>query len=181
MAYTDSIDVAETQPSRRMTDSELRALLDAEKSDALAGIQASTLSGERERAMRYYLGEMDRDLPPGEGCSRAVSTDVSDTVEGLMPDLMEIFAGGDDVMRFEPVGPEDVQAAQQETDYVNHVFMQKNPGFLVLYSFIKDALLSKNGFVKVWTEEESREEKITNYDQPDDALALILQKPEYQA
>jgi hypothetical protein len=29
---------------------------------------------------------------------------------------------------------------QQETDYVNHVFMQQNPGFMFLYSFIKDQL-----------------------------------------
>ena len=70
-----------------------------------------------------------------------------------MPQLMEIFTGGDEVVRFDPVGPEDVEASEQETDYCNHVFMQKNPGFLVLYSFIKDALLSKVGIVKVWWEE----------------------------
>ena len=86
----------------------------------------------------------------------AVSTDVADTVEGLMPSLMDIFTSGDEVVRFEPVGPEDVAAAEQETDYVNHVFMQQNAGFIVLYSFIKDALLSKVGIVKVWWE--TREE-----------------------
>ena len=75
--------------------------------------------------------------------------------------------------QFSPFGPEDVQAAQQETDYVNYVFNQKNPGFMVLYSFIKDALLSKMGIVKVWTEVESRTEKETFYDQPDDQFALL--------
>jgi hypothetical protein len=84
--------------------------------------------------MDYYLGDMRKDMP--------ASTDVADTVEGLMPSLMDIFAGSDEVVRFEPVGPEDETAAQQETDYVNHVFMQQNPGFMILYSFIKDALLS---------------------------------------
>src|SRR5262245_36254075 len=84
--------------------------------------------------------------------SKAVSSDVADTIEGLMPPLMEIFAAGEEVVQFAPVGPEDVAAAEQETDYVNHVFMQQNPGFLVLYSFIKDALLSKVGVVKVWWE-----------------------------
>ncbi len=71
---------------------------------------------------------------------------------------MDIFAGSDEVVRFEPVGPEDEAAAQQETDYVNHVFMQQNPGFMILYSFIKDALLSKVGIVKVWWEEREEEE-----------------------
>ena len=102
-----------------------------------------------------------------------MSTDVSDTIEGLMPTLMEIFAGSDDTISFAPFGPEDVQAAQQETDYVNYVFNQKNPGFMVLYSFIKDALLSKMGVVKVWTESETRTEKETFYDQPDDTFALL--------
>ena len=60
---------------------------------------------------------------------------------------MEIFASGEEVVLFAPVGPEDVAAAEQETDYVNHVFMQQNNGFLVLYSLIKDALLSKVGVV----------------------------------
>src|SRR5439155_19470240 len=92
---------------------------------------------------------VSKDMPVADGRSRAVSTDVADTIEGLMPSLMEIFAAGDEVVRFEPIGPEDVQAAEQEMQYVNHVFMQQNPGFLVLYSFIKDALLSKVGVVSL--------------------------------
>jgi hypothetical protein len=130
--------------------------------------------------MRYYLGDMQRELPSLDGRSAAISSDVMDTVEGLMPDLMGIFAGSDDVVRFEPVGPEDVQAAQQETDYVNHVFMQQNPGFMILYQFIKDSLLSKNGFCKVWTETENKATKYTFYDQPDDAFAMIATNPEVQ-
>ena len=99
---------------------------------------------------------MSRDMPAPDGRSKAVSTDVADTVEGLMPSLMDIFTAADEVVRFEPVGPEDVAAAEQERDYVNHVFMQQNAGFIVLYSFIKDALLSKVGIVKVWWESASR-------------------------
>jgi hypothetical protein len=150
------------------------------RADALASMSASKLSAARSDAMDYYNGDMSKDMPSLEGRSAAVSTDVADTVEGLMPTLMEIFCGGDDVVKFEPVGPEDMKAAEQETDYVNHVFMQKNPGFLVLYSMIKDALLSKTGIVKVWTEEESKEERATYYDQPDDAFALIAQNAELE-
>jgi hypothetical protein len=62
----------------------------------------------------------------------------------------------------------------QETDYINHVFMQQNPGFMVLYSFIKDALLSKVGVVKVWWEECEEEAKETYYDLTDEQFALIL-------
>src|SRR6185312_6538874 len=75
----------------------------------------------------------------------------------------------------EPVGPEDVVAAQQETDYVNHVFMQQNPGFMVLYGFVKDALLSKVGIVKIWWEEREEEERETYYDLTEDQFAMLAQ------
>src|SRR5262249_2981876 len=162
----------------KMSPGDLRALLAAERADALSAMSASKLSDERAAALDYYLGDMSRDMPAPEGRSRAVSTDVADTVEGLMPSLMEIFAGGDEVVRFEPVGPEDVEAAERETDYVNHVFMQQNPGFLVLYSFIKDALLSKVGLVKVLWETSEDTELETYLDIDDAAFAVISADPD---
>ena len=137
---------------KKMDNSTLKAMLASERADALAAVAASKLSKERADALDYYMGDMTQDMPAPDGRSKAVSTDVADTIEGMMPQLMDIFVSGDEVVRFEPVGPEDVQGAEQETDYVNHVFMQQNPGFLVLYSMIKDALLSKVGIVKVWWE-----------------------------
>ncbi len=53
--------------------------------------------------------------------------------------------------------------------------MQQNPGFMILYSFIKDALLSKVGIVKVWWEEREEEERETYYDLTDDQFALVAQ------
>src|SRR5882724_10165599 len=164
----------------KMSPGDLRALLAAEKADALSAMSASKLSEERAAALDYYLGDMSRDMPAHDGRSKAVSTDVADTIEGLMPALMEIFSAGDEVVRFEPVGPEDVSAAEQETDYVNHVFMQQNAGFLVLYSFIKDALLSKVGIVKVWWETREEEERETYFDLDDAAFAIISADPEVE-
>ena len=151
----------------------MKAILASERSDALAAIEATKLSSDRSDAMDYYLGDMSKDMPSQDGRSSAVSTDVADTIEGLMPSLMDIFCGSDEVVRFEPVGPEDEEAAQQETDYVNHVFMQQNPGFMVLYAFIKDALLQKNGIVKVWWEEGEQEEYETYFDLSEDQFAAL--------
>lgn len=164
----------------RMTEDDLKALLSAEKADALSAMEAAKLSQERERAMDYYNGDVSDDMPTVTDRSKAVSYDVSDTVEGLMPSLMEIFCGGDEVVKFSPVGPEDEDAAEQETAYVNHVFMEKNPGFLITYSFIKDALISKNGIVKIHWHETEEEERETFYDQPDDVYALIAADPEIE-
>ena len=161
------------RPGQRMDPSTLKSLLDSEKVAALAAMQSSKLSSERDDALMYYMNDLSKDMPSQDGRSQAVSSDVADTIEGLLPQLMEIFAGSEEPMKFNPVGPDDVEAAQQETDYINHVFMNQNPGFLVLYSFIKDALLSKVGVVKVWWEEREEEEKETYYDLTDEQFAMI--------
>lgn len=161
----------------KMSEQDLRALLQAQKADALASMTASFLSEERAKALDYYYGDMGQDMPAGVGRSKAVSTDVADTVEGLMPTLMDIFTSGDEVVRFEPVSEEDEPAAEQETDYVNHVFMQQNPGFMVLYNFCKDTMISKNGFVKVYWEREEKEHKETYRDLDEVMLAMLVANP----
>jgi len=162
-------------PQDVMTDDDLQAMLASLKADALSSNTESKLGSSREKALDYYYGEMP-DLQAAEGRSQAVSTDVADTIEGLMPSLMEIFCGSDEVVVFDPVGPDDIEAAEQETDVTNHVFMQQNDGFLIIYTMIKDALLEKLGTVKVWTELESREEKEKYYNVTDDVLAVLAQK-----
>src|SRR6185436_8514494 len=162
----------------KMDNIELHGILAAAKNDALSADRASKLSADRARAMRYYQGDISQDVPSEDGKSAAISNDVSDTVDGMMPALLEIFAGGDEVIKFEPTGPEDVQAAEQETDYVNHVFMQKNPGFLILHNMIKDALLSKAGVVKVVWEEDERQSEEQYFDLDDTQYQFLTQDPD---
>lgn len=132
---------------KTMTDGELAALCGSEISNSM-GYMSGELSGQRRRAMEYYLGE-----PFGneeDGRSQVISTDVSDTIDWLMPSLMRIFTSTDEAVRFEPVGAEDEELAEQETLRVNHEFYNNCNGFLVFYSWFKDALLSKNGICKAW-------------------------------
>src|SRR4051794_25051308 len=164
----------------KMTTLELRAILTAHHADSMSAIVASKLGEERATALDYYQGDMSKTMPAPAGRSKAVSSDTSDTIEGLMPTLMDIFTGGDEVVHFEPHGPEDVAASEQETDYVNHVFMQGNPGFLILYSFIKDALLSKVGIVKIWWEKQEQKERETYLDLDEGSFAAIASGPEVE-
>lgn len=159
---------------------ELKAILAAEKADALSAVNASKLSEDRSLAMDYYMGDMSKDMAAQPDRSRAVSTDVLDTIEGLMPPIMEIFVSGDEVVEFNPVGPEDEEAATQETDFVNHEFMEKSSGFIVLYSFIKDALLQKVGIVKSWWENKESEDEEYYEGLPDEGLALLENDPEVE-
>jgi hypothetical protein len=163
------------EPMPKLSVSEVQALLKGAKSDALSAAESSKLSGDRARALDYYLGDMTADMPAPADRSKAVSTDVADAVEGLMPSLMEVFFSGDEVVEFLPVGQEDEEAAQQETDYVNHVFMQKNPGFMVMYSFIKDALLSKNGIVKIYWRDKEEHIEESFWGLPEAAFGMLKQ------
>ncbi|MEQ8510654.1 MAG: hypothetical protein RIB43_16745 [Rhodospirillaceae bacterium] len=140
-----------------MSDRDLSAIVMAEVRDAVGYIGAtSDISNERATALRYYLGEPFGD--ERDGRSKVVSRDVADTVEWILPSLLRVFAAGDDVVRFEPVGQEDEAFAAQATDYINHVFNKDNNGFLILYTWFKDALIQKNGIVKFWWEVTTRAE-----------------------
>ena len=141
----------------RMTEEELVSRVRGEITDSLG--YGDEISKQREMAIDYYFA-----MPFGnevEGRSQFVDSTVADTIEWIKPSLMRVFASGDEMVKFNPVGPEDVETCKQATDYVNYVFMRDNPGWEILYSWFTDALLQKNGIVKVWwdeTDEWDREE-----------------------
>lgn len=142
-----------------------------ENQEALA--ESSELQDARNEALDHYLGK-----PYGnevDGRSQVIMRDVADTIEWIKPSLMKIFASGDEVCKFEPTGPEDVEQAEQETEYCNHVLMQKNNGFLVLYDWFHDALLQRNGYVFVQFETEKKPARESYRGLSDDEMALLMQ------
>jgi len=136
-----------------MTKEELLALINSEEDSAI-GFHGGELSEQRTKALEYYLQQ-----PFGNeeiGRSQAVSSDVSDVVNWLMPSLIDVFLSSDNAVSFEAVGAEDENAAKQETAYVNHVFFKQNDGFMIFYSWFWDALVQKNGIVRCdWDESET--------------------------
>jgi hypothetical protein len=164
----------------KLSTRQVTAILQSAKDASLASVRASKLQEQRTDALNYYLGDVSKHLPKIEGRSGVVSFDVSDTVDGLMPGLMDIFAGSEDVVRFDPVSEEDVEAAEQESDYVGHVFMQKNPGFNILQTMFKDGLISKTGIVKVWWETKKTEERETYTNQDPEAFMALAENPELE-
>ena len=130
-------------------ETELVSRIRQEISDSLG--YDGEISIQREKAIEYYYA-----LPFGnevDGRSQYVDSTVQDTVEWIKPSLMRVFASGDEMVKFTPHGPEDVASAEQATDYVNYVFTKDNPGWEILYSWFHDALLQKNGIIKVWWDE----------------------------
>ena len=140
---------------RPKTEEELLSRINSEVTDALG--YDDTIQDQRDKAMRYYYGE-----PFGNevsGRSQFVDSTVQDSIEWIKPNLMRVFASGDELVQFSPHGPEDVQMAEQATDYVNYVVTKDNDGWSVLYSWFTDALLQKNGTVKVYWEEKEITER----------------------
>ena len=134
-------------------DPDLRAVIGKQINNAL-GYLGGPLSAARRKSLEYYLG--DKLGTEIDGRSQVVSTDVADTVESMLPNLLRIFTASDKVVRCDPVTAEDVPMADQATAYLNHVFYKENDGFKLLYNFFKDALIEKNGFLKVYYDESER-------------------------
>lgn len=137
-----------------------------------------TLQEDRSEALDQYHGRPYGDEQ--EGHSQVVMRDVSDTVEWIKPSLMKVFASGDEVVSFSPEGPEDQQQSEQETDYVNHVLMQRNNGFLILHDWFHDALVQKTGYVIVGYETETRRQREPYRNLTDDEFALLANNPEVE-
>lgn len=139
----------------------------------------SQISTSQAKAMQYYLGLPEGDLsPPGiQGRSPIVDTTVSDQIEWLMPQLMEIFFASGNIVRFMPRKPGDEDGAQQMTHLVNYIINDINPGFQFFLDWFKNSLLNKVGIAKVWWEpfDETAREEYSGL--TDDQLAVLSDDP----
>ena len=142
--------------AKALTDDEVLSICQLEIESA-AGYEHGELAQERADALDRYYGEPDGNEV--EGRSSIVTREVAETVEWILPSLLRIFTDSDNMVEFTPVGPEDVEQAKHETELVNHVYWKENRGFYNTYTFCKDALLSKNGILKVYWDETRAEER----------------------
>lgn len=139
-----------------LPDDELLALLRGEEARAIGYNNDAELTEDRTRALEYQQGVMS-DLTSQANRSAATTSDIADAVETVMPDLIEMFSGGEDVASFAPRGPEDEDGAAQETDFLYHTLFNVNDGFTALYTGFKDALLLKTGIWTWWWDDEVME------------------------
>jgi hypothetical protein len=160
----------EMEEKEVMSEEQLQGVISAEIYDAISFID-DDIGGNRALATEYYYGQPFGDEE--EGRSQVVSMDVRDTVQGILPSLMRIFFGPERVVEFTPQGPEDVQNAEQATDYVDFIFKRDNPGFKILHSAFKDALVRKAGIIKYWWDE-SVEVKAESFSMLDEQSMMML-------
>ncbi len=93
-------------------------------------------------------------VPYVEGRSKLTTTDTNDMIESIKPDLLEIFAGSDEVVSIEPQEENDVEAVKRQEILVNKQLKQKNDWYIICNDTIDDALKLKVGGVKItWHKE----------------------------
>ena len=145
MEYNKEQDAKDTV-SQEANEEELQGILKSELDDARDYIEQ--VGEDRAEATEYYLGE----APNGQSSmqSEYISTDVRDSVLFMLPSIMRTFFGTNKIVEFVPRNAEDIPLAKQQTDYINYIIQQKNPGFKVMYDVFKDALIRKTGFVKAY-------------------------------
>ena len=141
----------EKQEDGRLSDEDILAIVSSELSSASGASENDAIQAGRQKALAAYLGDKGSVV---EGRSSVVSTDVADAIEWIMPEVMKAFTQNNEVVTFDPVGPDDRRQAQIESRYVYDILMKDNEGFIALHEFFKDALLQKNGFFKIWYENE---------------------------
>ena len=155
----------------KMSDQSFQTLIQDEVTDAV-NYYDTEFSGDRSETLDYYLGEkFGNEI---ENRSQVVATEVSDTIEFMMPTLIKMFQSSNDFVRFSGRMQEDVDAAQQATDLVNYVINSDNNGFVNTYNWFKDALLFKIGVLKSYWEEDVSV-KTEQYDGlTEDELVMLL-------
>lgn len=155
-----------------MDDSDLLRIIENFEQGSL-GRDTGDLSQQRAKAFDYYLGQPFGDEI--EGRSQVVSTDVYDAVEGMLPSLLDTFASSDRAVEFTPQGMEDEAQAKEITEAVNYVFYRQNNGFLLLYTWFKDALIQKNGIVKFYYEKSTRKTRETYKGLTEQQMMMLVQ------
>ena len=166
--------------------------------------ESSILASERNTAQEYYYGMLPGLNGDGDNQSSStiiedpnatyeqilgydkdmanrstyVSTDVRDAIMLMMPGLIRLFAASENPVFLVPRSQDEVDQAQQATDYVNYVFWNDNSGFLILYGALKDALTVRTGFVKWWTDDKKETVRKTYTNLTGDQIhQLLLENP----
>jgi hypothetical protein len=139
-----------------------------------AGFESDELSTDRKHALDYYMMRPNGTEVPGR--STVVSGDVSAVVEANLASSLEAFSSAN-LAEFDALGPDDEDQAALESDAVVDFVMRRNNGRWQLAQAVKDILLLRNGWLKVWIEE-TKTSRIEEYREVEpEAIDALLERP----
>ena len=156
---------------RHMTERELKAIVEQQlaRSD---WFENTELEQNRRAALDSYFG---RDRPAHvTGRSNAVSMDVADAVEALTAEIMPSF-DFDEIAMFDANGALDVEQAALESQICNR-YLKINHGRVEIQGAIRNALLLRNGIIKVHVEKQQQVDE-ERYESLSDLELQAVQAP----
>jgi hypothetical protein len=137
------------------------------------GYEGDELANSRKMAYDYYFQRARGDEIAGR--SQVVSGDLSSMVEGNLATMSEPL-GGKRIAEFCSYDQTDEEQAQLETDCVHEMLFKRQNGFMEVVSSIKDALLVRNGVVKVYVDERTFKKTVNKTNVAPEVITHVLDK-----
>ena len=137
----------------RMTKDQIKSAVLEQIADS-EGYDTDELAAMRKDALDYYYNR-ESIAPSMDGRSKLQSSDVADMVEAVTAQIMPAF-DGDAIVEVEPVTEQDIEQARTETSAVNWCVMEQNRGQYEIQQALRDALLLRNGIIKVYLDENEK-------------------------
>jgi len=131
-------------------DNELLAMIEQGVMSSVGDfLNSSDLARERQKAT-YEYGMMPQYHLTPQGVSQIVSSDTVEAIEGYTAIIAELMFNNNKLARFIPAGsnPSDYHDAKVASDLVNYAIFKQNPGWEILNTWVKSALLWKNSIVR---------------------------------
>ncbi len=159
---------------RKMTDSELVAIINAAREDTV------NYSGEFMADQEKWLKGYKRDLYGDEvdGQSQVVTSDIQDVIESDMPSLVRIFLGTNEPLVFKALNKYVTQEERDEIDqknaYCNYLIRHQDWSFRVLHGWMKEALIQDMAVVKYMMEDTTEPESLIYSGLSDNEIADLL-------
>lgn len=112
-------------------------------------LNSSDLSRERQKSTYEFAGIPEGHLRP-QGVSTIVDTSTTETVEAYTAVLSDLFLSNNKIAKFLPYSnsPSSFQQAHDASLVTNYCIFKQNNGWEILQSWMKSALMWKNGIIR---------------------------------
>ena len=155
---------------QKVTDEQLVNLVEQGIANSVGDwLNSSDLSRERQKSTYEYAGVAESHLKP-QGVSSIVDTSTTETVEAYTAVLCDLFLNNGKLAKFTPYtgSPGAHQQAHHASLVTNYCLFKQNNGWEAIQTWIKSALLWKNGIIR-WDYVEDYSVTFEEYERIDQA------------
>lgn len=138
--------------------------------DEYGRCEDGALEEERATAIKRYNGEAYGDEENGR--SQVVARDTAKTTDYMVASILRTVVSGDRVVEF---AHKNKQLAQEATETIHWLLLDKQNGFRMLHDWLKAGLLEKNAVAMTFMETMPPKRRVYN-GVSEQALALALEK-----